>query len=88
MKENATLDPIPLLVKGAGIMAGEAIFAVNGPFLFSRFGLNIPAAAAAGCLLGALVGYSLVGLLLDVRHRKHNMTRVPDIRRAALRHAA
>lgn len=36
---------------------GECIFGLGGPFLFTRFGLNIPWAAAAGSSIGAALGY-------------------------------
>lgn len=37
---------------------GECLLALAGPFLFQRFGLNIPEAATVGCVLGACLGFA------------------------------
>lgn len=57
------------LAKGLSILIGECVFALNGPFLFNRFGLNVPEAAAVGCLVGLAVGYWSVDLFLRIRNR-------------------
>ena len=58
------------LVVGLGIAIGECIFGVNGPFLFTRFGLNVPVAAALGVLMGAAAGYSVTTAALRLRRRE------------------
>jgi zinc transporter ZupT len=88
MKHNVKSNPSRLLAEGFGMMMGEAAFAVNGPWLFGRFGLNAPLAAAAGCLLGAAVGYVVAALVLQVRERKHVVAPAPAIRYQAMRRAA
>ena len=50
MKQNLTNETSALVV-GLGIAIGECIFGVNGPFLLSRFGLNVPGAAVLGVLI-------------------------------------
>ncbi|GEM_PF-3578375 len=67
------------LVKGLGVAAGECIFALGGPFLFQRFGLNVPEAATAGCLLGAAIGFVTADGLLRFRNRRAGATSVPEI---------
>jgi len=51
-------------------MIGEAVLGLNGPFLFQRFGMNVPGAAAVGALVGAVAGYQIAEALLRVRSRK------------------
>jgi|SRR5215471_12496050 hypothetical protein len=67
------------LIKAAGILLGECLFGVNGPFLFSHLGWfdrNVPAAAFVpgaaftGVLLGAGVGYAVAAGLLHLRRRE------------------
>ena len=58
------------LVAGVGIAIGECIFGVNGPFLFSRFGFNVPCAATLGVLIGAAVGYGVAEAALHIHHRE------------------
>lgn len=89
MKDNSRSDQqSQLLAKGFGMLMGEAVFAVNGPFLFSRFGLNVPLAAAAGCLVGAMAGYVFVGLLFWLRHTKHTVAPAPEVKHEPMLRAA
>ena len=88
MKHNVKPNPSQVLAKGFGILMGEAAFAVYGPFLFCRFGLNVPLAAAAGCLVGAPVGYAFTALLLWVKHRKPAVTPAPEVKYEPMRRAA
>ena len=69
MKHNLTNETSALVV-GLGIAIGECIFGVNGPFLFSRFGLNVPGAAVLGVLMGAAVGYSVTTAVLRLHRRE------------------
>jgi hypothetical protein len=69
MKHNLTNETSALVV-GLGIAIGECIFGVNGPFVFSRFGLNVPAAALLGVLTGAAVGYSATIAALRLHRRE------------------
>jgi hypothetical protein len=52
-----------LLVKAAGIVIGECLFGLYGPFLFmgplKTFEINLPGAAAFGVAVGAAVGYGV-----------------------------
>ena len=59
-----------MLVMGAGVMIGEAVFGMYGPFLFNRFGLHDAVAALCGVLLGATLGF---GVAAAVSHfyRRH-----------------
>lgn len=88
MRDRVTSGQLQLLAKGFGMMMGEAIFAVNGPFLFCRFGLNVPLAAAAGGLLGAPVGYAFTALLLWVKNRKPAVTLAPVVKHRPIPRAA
>lgn len=67
------------LAKGLGIALGECLFGLYGPFLFQRFGLNIAEAAAAGALIGAVVGYGIADAILRVRNKRHSVSSVPEI---------
>jgi hypothetical protein len=69
MKQNLTNETSALVV-GLGIAIGECIFGVNGPFLLSRFGLNVPGAAVLGVLMGAAVGYSVTTAALRLHRRE------------------
>ena len=69
MKQNLTNETSALVV-GLGIAIGECIFGVNGPFLLSRFGLNVPGAAVLGVLMGAAVGYSVMTAALRLHRRE------------------
>ena len=69
MKHNLTNETSALVV-GLGIAIGECIFGVNGPFLFNRFGLNVPGAALLGVLMGAAVGYSAMTAALRFHRRE------------------
>lgn len=59
----------PALLKGLGVLIGECVVGLNGPFMFSRFGLNVPEAVATGVVLGAIVGYTVAALGWQLRHR-------------------
>jgi len=58
-----------LLAKGSGVAIGEWIFGIEGAFLFSRFGLSPPVAAAVGTMLGAALGYEAANFLVHTRRR-------------------
>jgi len=58
------------LIKGAGVAIGECIFGVNGPFLFSQFGVPVGAAALCGVMLGGVVGYGAALALWHASHRE------------------
>jgi hypothetical protein len=88
MKDSERSHQLQLLAKGFGILMGEAYFAVSGPFLFCRFGLNVPLAAATGCLVGAPVGYAFTALILWVRNRKPAVTPAPIVRHGPVPRAA
>lgn len=68
-----------LLLKGAGVAIGECLFGLSGPFLFDRFGLNIPEGAAIGAAVGAFIGYGVTDALLRYRNRKYGVCEVPEI---------
>jgi len=79
MDNNMLSDTAPL-VKGLGLVVGEIVVGVNGMFLFSRFGLNVPEAVTAGVLLGAAVGYGVAAASLWIRHMQHTPARaMPNI---------
>jgi hypothetical protein len=67
------------LAKGLGVALGECLFGLNGAFFFQRFGLNVPEAAAAGCLIGAAAGYGITEAILRTRNKKHPISYVPEI---------
>ncbi|HJT87371.1 MAG TPA: hypothetical protein VJ732_05930 [Bryobacteraceae bacterium] len=75
MQEHMSLET-PALANGLGVAIGECIFGVNGPFLFNRFGLNVPEAVATGCVLGAALGVAVAGILLRLGHKKPAPARV------------
>lgn len=52
------------LIDGLFVALGVTVFGLNGPFLFQRFGLNVPEAAAAGTVAGAVIGAGLARLLV------------------------
>lgn len=68
-----------LLLNGAGVAIGECVFGLSGPFLFDRFGLNVPEGAAIGAAVGAFIGYGVVRMLLRYRNRQYGVSRVPDV---------
>lgn len=76
------------LAKGFGVMMGEMIFGLNGPWSFHGFGLNIPEAAAVGWLVGAAVGYECVDAWLRMRRRRRDRSSVPDRLGAVQHHGA
>jgi F0F1-type ATP synthase assembly protein I len=68
------------LQKVAGLVAGIPIGVVLGPLVFTPMGVPIAAAAPFGCVVGAVVGFSLASLL--VYRQKANIDR--EIERAAI----
>ena len=60
----------PALVLGLGAVVGEIVGGVNGPFLFQRFGLNVPEAALGGVVVGAAAGLCIAVVALALRHRE------------------
>lgn len=60
----------PTLLKGLGAIIGEIVVGVNGPFLFERFGLNVPEAITCGVLVGAAAGVCVTAAALAIRHRE------------------
>ncbi len=88
MTEHMNSKQSQLLAKGLGILLGEAVFAVNGPFLFCRFGLNVPLAAAAGCLVGAHIGYFVTALMYWVRNWRPVVTPLPMVKHGPKPHPA
>ena len=67
------------LLKGAGVAMGECVLGLSGPFLFDRFGLNIPEGAAIGAAVGAFIGYGVADILLRYRNRKYGVSTVPEV---------
>ena len=68
--ENQFSLPSAPLKKGAAVIVGEIVFGVNGPFLFERFGANVPLAITSGVLVGAAVGYCVAAVVLGLSHRE------------------
>lgn len=60
--------PVPALIKGLGVIIGECVFGLNGPFLFERYGLSTPLAITTGVMLGAVAGFCVAALGLSFRH--------------------
>ena len=75
MKSHTSVPTAPL-AKGLGVIIGEIVFGVNGPFLFERYGFNVPVAVAIAVMIGALVGYCVAALVLAMRHRERVSTQV------------
>lgn len=67
------------LAEGLGIVFGECVFALNGPFLLNRFGFNVPEAAAVGCVVGAAVGYGFAEFFLRIRNSKYAVSSMPAV---------
>ncbi len=65
-----------MLVAGLNIAIGEWIFGLNGPFFFNRFGLSVPVAATAGCLVGAALGYGCTRGWFRLRSQHHDLSTV------------
>lgn len=60
-----------ILARLSGLALGVVSGGVLGPIMFGPAGMDLPAAASAGCFAGALVGYLLVSLgLLIARYRR------------------
>jgi hypothetical protein len=68
------------LVKALGVVIGEISFGVNGPFFFSRFGLNVPEAVATAVVIGAAIGYETAAAWFWVSHRERAAAPVPAVR--------
>ena len=75
--ENAFSLPTAPLKKGLAVIVGEIVFGVNGPFLFERFGWNVPLAVTGGVLVGAAVGYCVAALVLGLSHRERVIAKHP-----------
>src|SRR5262245_54593359 len=59
------------LAKFSGLALGVMLGGVLGPIVFGPIGMGPPAAASVGCFAGALVGYLLVSLALQIaRYRQ------------------
>ena len=69
----------PTLVKGLAAIIGEIVVGVNGPFLFERFGLNVPEAITSGVVVGAAVGVCAASAILAIRHREPAAVRTHDV---------
>jgi hypothetical protein len=68
------------LKKGLAVTIGEIVFGVNGPFLFERFGFNVPLAVTGGVVVGAAVGYCVAAILLGFRHHERAVAKhVPGL---------
>jgi len=68
-----------ILVRGLGVFIGECLLGLNGPFFFQRFGLNMPAAAAAGAAAGAVLGYLIADRSLNYLATRQPVSEVPEI---------
>ena len=73
------------LATGLGIAIGECVFAVNGPFLFNRFALTVPEAAAVGCVVGAAVGYGFADFAFRFRNGRHGVSSVTAVAEAEVK---
>ena len=73
---------------GIAAAIAQPVFGVNGPFLFNRFGLNVPEAVAAGCVVGAAVSCGVAEMILRIRHRRVAIAPVAQVRHEARPHAA
>lgn len=67
------------LVKGLGVVIGEIAVGVNGPFLFERFGLNVPVAIASGVLVGAAIGFCIATVGLALWHREPALSKTHTV---------
>jgi hypothetical protein len=69
------------LVKAIGMIAGECVFGLFGPFLFihtlSWFEINEPCAVVIGVMFGAAVGYAAAELVLHVLRRERPVRHLP-----------
>lgn len=68
-----------VLVKGLIVTIGVVLCGLNGPWLFQRFGLNVPSAAAAGIVTGAAIAYGCADAWVRSQSRGHVITNVPEI---------
>lgn len=75
--ENQFSIPITPLKKGLAVIVGEIVFGVNGPFIFERFGWNVPLAVTGGVLVGGVVGYCVAALVLGIRHHERATAQHP-----------
>lgn len=70
-----------ILAKGLGVFIGECFLGLNGPFLFQRFGLNVPVAAAVGAVAGAILGYGVADKWLGLLRNRWQVPSVSEITR-------
>ena len=66
-------------MKGLIVTIGVVLCGLNGPWLFQRFGLNVPSAAAAGIVTGAAIAYGCADAWVRSQSRGHVVTNVPEI---------
>ena len=78
----------PTLIKGLAAIIGEIVVGVNGPFLFERFGLDVPVAIASGVAVGAVAGVSIASIVLALRHREPVRAKAPGVPADAHPHRA
>ena len=64
--------PVAPMIKGLGVIIGQCVFGLNGPFLFERYGLSTPAAITTGVMVGAVAGFSAAALGLSLRHAERS----------------
>ena len=81
MDKNTSQKPSALVI-GLSLIIGECVIGVNGPFLFSRIGMNVPESVATGVLVGATIGFGLaeaglrsLGRLAVLRNALHSEAR-------------
>jgi hypothetical protein len=67
------------LFKGLGMALGELIFGLSGPWWARPFGLNVPEGAAAGVVIGAVIGYYCARWIVVSWNRRHAASGVPDV---------
>ena len=58
---------------------GVVLCGLNGPWLFQRFGLNIPSAAAVGTVIGAALAYGFADAWMRSQNRGRRVVNVPEI---------
>ena len=68
-----------VLLKGLIVTIGVVLCGLNGPWLFQRFGLNVPSAAAAGIVIGAAISYGFADAWVRSQNRGRRVLNVPEI---------